>query len=103
MANKECFSAQQWVMIKEKLEELPDSKAVQVTSTSFRNPTLMLIISIFLGELGIDRFMIGDYILGALKLITGGGCSIWWIIDIFLIKNATYEYNMKKFNESIMI
>jgi TM2 domain-containing membrane protein YozV len=44
-----------------------------------------LLLSIFLGELGIDRFYLGKIGTGILKLITFGGFGIWWIIDIILL------------------
>lgn len=44
-----------------------------------------LLMSIFLGWLGIDRFMMGHVGLGILKLITVGGCGIWQLVDIILI------------------
>jgi len=44
-----------------------------------------LIISILLGELGIDRFYLGYTGLGILKLLTVGGFGVWWIVDIILI------------------
>ena len=44
-----------------------------------------LILSIFLGGLGVDRFYLGHTLLGVLKLITGGGLGLWWLIDVILI------------------
>ncbi|MEI7690321.1 MAG: TM2 domain-containing protein [bacterium] len=49
------------------------------------NWVLVLILSIFLGQLGIDRFMMGQVGLGILKLITFGGFGIWWLIDVIMI------------------
>jgi hypothetical protein len=44
-----------------------------------------LVLSILLGGLGIDRFYLGYTGLGIAKLLTGGGCGIWALIDIILI------------------
>ena len=44
-----------------------------------------LLLSIFVGGLGIDRFYLGHIGLGILKLITFGGCGIWWLIDLIII------------------
>lgn len=44
-----------------------------------------LLISFFLGGLGIDRFYLGYTGLGILKLITCGGCGIWSLIDFIMI------------------
>ena len=44
-----------------------------------------LLLSIFVGGLGIDRFYLGYIGLGILKLITFGGCGIWWLIDLIII------------------
>ena len=49
------------------------------------NWTVTLIVSILVGALGVDRFMMGQVGLGILKLITFGGCGIWWLIDVILI------------------
>lgn len=50
-----------------------------------KDKTTALILSILLGSLGIDRFYLGYTGLGILKLITGGGFGIWWLVDIILI------------------
>ena len=44
-----------------------------------------LLLSIFLGSLGIDRFYLGKIGTGILKLITLGAFGIWWLIDLILI------------------
>jgi TM2 domain-containing membrane protein YozV len=49
------------------------------------NWTITLIMSIIFGTLGVDRFMMGKIGTGILKLVTGGGFGIWWLIDVILI------------------
>ncbi len=49
------------------------------------NWVLTLLMSIFFGSLGIDRFIMGHILLGILKLITLGGFGIWWLVDVILI------------------
>jgi len=49
------------------------------------NWIVTLIMSIIFGGLGVDRFIMGHVGLGILKLITFGGCGIWWLVDLILI------------------
>ena len=50
-----------------------------------KNWLVALLLSIFLGGLGVDRFYLGKIGTGILKLITFGGFGIWWLIDVILI------------------
>jgi TM2 domain-containing membrane protein YozV len=50
-----------------------------------RSFIVALLLSIFVGGLGVDRFYLGYIGLGVLKLLTLGGCGVWHLIDIILI------------------
>lgn len=52
-----------------------------------------LLLSLFFGYLGVDRFYLGQVGLGIGKLLTLGGCGIWSFIDFILIA-------MRKVNDS---
>lgn len=88
--------------VQSQLEDASESSWIKLMSTNFHNPTIMLIVSFLGGSLGIDRFMIGDTGLGVGKLLTCGGLGIWFIIDLFLIMDATKRKNIEKFNTLVV-
>jgi TM2 domain-containing membrane protein YozV len=66
-----------------------------------RNWMAALLLSIFVGQFGVDRFYLGRIGNGILKLITFGGLGIWWLIDVILIatksmKGVNWEEDQKK-------
>lgn len=66
-------------------------------SSKLRNVNwiLALLMSIFFGSLGVDRFILGHIGLGILKLITLGGFGVWWLVDVILIAS---KYQFKNVN-----
>lgn len=96
MTNAKFFPEYKTLFIRERLLAMDDSKAALLMTMQFKDPTTALIISLFLGGYGIDRFYIGDTGAGILKLITCGGCGIWAIIDWFVIMGSTREKNYNR-------
>ena len=93
MANKDNFPAEKIPYIQERLMHADDNTINSLSMLSFKNPMTALLLSLFLGCYGVDRFYIGDTGMGVGKLLTLGGCTIWAIIDWFLIMGATREKN----------
>ena len=93
MSNQKYFPTQKIMFLKEKLYSLDESKFAMLSAIEFKDPTTLLIISLFLGSMGIDRFMLKDTGMGVLKLLTGGCCGILTIIDWFSVQNKAKEMN----------
>ena len=96
MSNAKFFESHHLHAIRERLLETDDSNWVMLSTLELKDPTTSLIVSILVGSLGIDRFLIGDTGLGVGKLLTCGGFGIWAIVDWFLIQSATKEKNLQK-------
>lgn len=93
MTNQKYFPAEKIMYIKEKLTAMDESKFVMLQTIDLKDPTTILLVSIFLGSLGIDRFMLGDIGMGILKLLTCGVCGILTIVDWFTVSKKTKELN----------
>ena len=96
MTNAKYYPNDKLMYIKEKLLAMDDSKYMLLHSIEMKDPMLLLLVSIFLGSLGIDRFMMGDIGMGVLKLLTFGVCGILTIVDWFTVQDRAKEIN---FNE----
>lgn len=113
-ANTANFPSEQLPSLRERLAQLDDSQANQViAAANVKNPTTALLLSIFLGGFGVDRFYIGHTGLGIGKLlvtlllpIVTLGISlffswIWIVVDWFLIMNATKAANFEAINTAL--
>jgi len=96
MSHSNYFKPEHMVVIQEEVARLPEDKIGILLSLQLKNPTTIMLVSIFIGELGIDRFMLGDIGMGIGKLLTFGGCLIWWIIDIFCVSGRAKEKNFQE-------
>ncbi|MGN0451466.1 MAG: TM2 domain-containing protein [Acutalibacteraceae bacterium] len=93
MTNQKYFPAEKIMYIKEKLAAMDENKFAMISTIEMKDPTTILLVSIFLGGLGIDRFMLGDIGMGILKLLTCGVCGILTIVDWFTVSKKTKELN----------
>ncbi|MCE2525722.1 MAG: TM2 domain-containing protein, partial [Acidimicrobiia bacterium] len=80
---------------------LSEDQVRQVASIDYRDPVVALLLGLFFGALGVDRFYNGDTGLALGKLFTFGGLGIWAIVDLFLIMNAVKRKNLEKLNAAL--
>lgn len=92
--NSKYFEASAIPIIRNKLEKADDNTFLTLQASELKDPTTILLVSLFLGTLGIDRFMLGDTGMGVLKLLTCGCCGILTIIDWFTIIRKTKQKNL---------
>ena len=105
MTNAKKFNQLDLAKIRSILPELSDIQLQMVVGENYKDPDMMLLISLLLGGLGVDRFMLGDSKNGMFKLLA---CIliigwIWWFIDIFSIGERTSNFNYKLFVDSISL
>ena len=50
-----------------------------------------VLLSFFLGALGVDHVYTGKTMTGILKLITVGGCGIWALIDLIMAITGNFK------------
>ena len=100
MVNQKYFPSDKIMFLKEKLYKVDESKFSMLSCIELKDPTTILLISLFLGSLGVDRFMLKDTAMGVLKLLTGGCCFILTIIDWFSCQKKAKELN---FNAIMMM
>ncbi len=96
MGNQKYFPTEKILYLKEKLAVVDDHKFSMLSTVELKDPTTVMLISLFLGTFGIDRFMLGDTGMGVLKLLTGGCCGVLTIVDWFTVSGKTKELNYNR-------
>ncbi len=89
--------------MQEILENSTDCVETLIAGMHLKSAMVTVILSIFWGELGIDRFYVGDFGWGLLKLFTLGGFGIWWFIDIFCCFGKAKKRNYKDIKNALGI
>ena len=121
MTLSDKLDGQSAMIISNKLESTDDNAASAIMMTKLYEKLIVILLSVFLGGFGADRFYLKDYGLGVLKLVAGiityacliGGVlllvpavsmigtlmmlvySIWLLVDIFL---SYKQVGKKNFN-----
>lgn len=96
LMNANKFESSDYLILQQALANISPEKMSLVYATELKDPQMILICSLLLGGIGIDRFMIGDIGLGILKLLTIGGLGIWTIIDCFLTYRKARKVNFER-------
>ena len=92
-AEDEMFCSSCSEIIKKEAEICPKCgvRLKMPTNSVYENWLTLFLLSILLGSLGVDRFYVGKIGTGIAKLLTAGGCGIWWMIDWILILNGKFK------------
>ncbi len=94
---KDKIPDEKYVMLKHRLTEADDSLADEVLSQKLHGTVGVILLSVFLGGIGVDRFVIGDVGMGIGKLLVGWlTFGIWPLIDIFFCYKKAKEKNFLK-------
>ena len=88
------------MLFKSALKKADDEKYDSLIGIPVKSSSATLVLSIFLGWLGVDRFYVGDVGLGVAKLIFGW--FFWPLIDIFFSYKKAKEKNFQALMLNLM-
>lgn len=109
LSNRRFFPVYRYNEIQSWLITLNDRQLVLIYDMEFRETWIMLLVSVFVGYLGVDRFLLNDVKMGLIKLgltslsfliIPGLISLVLWLMDIFKIDMLTKEYNYNELRKA---
>lgn len=125
-ANMDKLPSSKVNLLRQRMACLSEAQLSGVVATPMKKPLIALLLSLFLGYWGVDRFYIGHAGLGVMKLFfnlfggiffipkflsTGFPIAIflayawlvlWLIYDIFFIWSATKRANLDRVNKTMI-
>ena len=93
-SNAKYFEPSAIPIIRQKLEQADEASFTSLQAADLKDPVSLLLFSLFLGNFGVDRFMLGEVGMGILKLLTMGCCGILTVLDWFTIGAKTKQKNL---------
>ena len=85
------------VVLKNSLMKASEECEENLAIVKLKNPLIILLMSIFFGWIGVDRFMLGDVGVGVCKILFGWlTLGIWPFIDIFICFKRAKEKNLQE-------
>ena len=101
MDNYAFMLAQQWINkipaetalpLQQQLDKLPNDKISSLGFLPLKDPVIGLVLGLFLGHFGADRFYKGDIGLGILKIILGILGIVFFVV--FILAGAVMSSNI---------
>ena len=94
------IGANELIATQGRLDKIPDDKITSLALVELKNPIIGLVLGLFFGGFGVDRFYKGDIGLGILKflsifIVIGW---IWIVVDWFLVYKGIQRDNFMKLN-----
>lgn len=85
-------------MLMEPMNDMQAGMFASMYRSRRKEPTMILLLTLvgFLGIAGINRFVLGQMVMGILYFFTAGFCFIGVIVDLVNHKKLTSEYNQKQ-------
>lgn len=98
--------SESYFMLQKQLEStnIDENLAFALSALPLKEPFVGLLLGLFFGVLGVDRFYKGDIGLGIVKLLL---CwltfGVWWLVDLFLVYKGIKKDNLQKITQVLAL